>query len=131
MTHHTIHPTLRPRLLAALAVFALVLLAGPALAATGVVNINTASADQLSMLPRIGPAIAQRIVDHRDENGKFSDPEDLMLVRGIGEKTFDLIAPWITVDGDTTLSGKVTNAEARERLADGADRADQPAGDQG
>jgi|GEM_PF-1746458 len=131
MTHHTIHPTLRPRLLAALAVFALVLLAGPALAATGVVNINTASADQLSMLPRIGPAIAQRIVDHRDENGKFSDPEDLMLVRGIGEKTFDLIAPWITVDGDTTLSGKVSNAEARERLADGADRADQPAGDQG
>ena len=72
------------------------------------------------MLPRVGPSIAQRIVDHRDENGKFSGPEDLMLVRGVGEKTFELIEPWVTVDGETTLAEKVSTAEARERIASAA-----------
>ena len=47
-----------------------------------------------------------------------------MLVRGVGEKTFELLEPWVTVDGDTTLSAKVGTAEARERIASA------PAGDQ-
>jgi len=117
MTHHTTH---RVHVLAALVLFALVLAALPAAAADGVVNINTATAGQLAMLPRVGPSIAQRIVDHRDENGKFSGPEDLMLVRGVGEKTFELIEPWVTVDGETTLAEKVSTAEARERIASAA-----------
>jgi len=118
MHRHMTHTVRRLQLVAALALFALVLAALPAAAADGVVNINTASPDQLALLPRVGPSIAQRIVDHREENGKFSGPEDLMLVRGVGEKTFDLLEPWISVDGETTLSTKVSTAEARERVAD-------------
>ena len=73
----------------------------------GVVNINQAGLDQLMLLPRIGPSVAQRIVDHRDKNGQFKSKEDLMLVRGIGEATFTLIEPHISVSGETTLTKKV------------------------
>jgi competence protein ComEA len=87
---------------------ALALGALPAFAAGGgVVNVNTASAEQLTLLPRIGPAVAERIVEHRDANGKFKSPEDLLLVRGIGEKSFELIKPYVTVTGETTLREKV------------------------
>jgi len=75
--------------------------------ASGVVNINTADSEQLSLLPRVGPTVAQRIVDFRQENGRFQTPEDLMLVRGIGEKTFELIKPHITLEGQTSLKDKV------------------------
>ena len=92
------------------ACFAFVLLALAALpmaAAEGKVNINTAGADELSFLPRVGSVVAQRIVDFREEHGRFTQPEDLMLVEGIGEKTFDLIEPWIALEGETTLAEKV------------------------
>lgn len=72
------------------------------------VNINTASAEQLSLLPRVGTVVAQRIVDFRDKNGRFKSLEDLMLVQGVGEKTFALIRPHITLSGETTLTEKVT-----------------------
>lgn len=73
----------------------------------GAVNINTASIDQLTLLPRIGAVVAQRIVDFRDKNGRFKSLEDLMLVQGVGEKTFELIRPHITITGETTLTEKV------------------------
>ena len=72
------------------------------------VNINTASTEQLSLLPRVGAVVAQRIVDFRDKNGRFKSLEDLMLVQGVGEKTFELIRPHITLSGETTLTEKVT-----------------------
>ncbi len=75
--------------------------------ASGVVNINTADSEQLSLLPRVGPTVSQRIVDFRQENGRFQTLEDLMLVRGIGEKTFELIKPHITLEGQTSLKDKV------------------------
>ena len=75
--------------------------------ASGVVNINTADSEELSLLPRVGPTVAQRILDFRQENGRFQTLEDLMLVRGIGEKTFELIKPYITLDGQTSLKDKV------------------------
>ena len=75
--------------------------------ASGVVNINTADSEQLSLLPRVGPTVAQRIVDFRQENGRFQTLEDLMLVRGIGEKTFELIKPHITLEGQTSLKDKI------------------------
>lgn len=52
------------------------------------VNINTAGKEQLMDLPRIGEKIAQRIIEYREKNGKFKRPEDIMKVKGIGEKTF-------------------------------------------
>jgi competence protein ComEA len=80
----------------------------PATAAEGVVNINDAGIEQLSLLPRVGATVAQRIVDFRQENGAFKSPEDLLLVRGIGEATFELMAPHVTVSGPTTLTEKVS-----------------------
>lgn len=71
------------------------------------VNINTASVEQLTLLPRVGSVVAQRIVDFRDKNGRFKSLEDLMLVQGVGEKTFELIRPHITITGETTLTEKV------------------------
>lgn len=52
------------------------------------ININTAGVDELMKLPRVGPKIAQRIIDYREKHGKFKKLEDLMKVSGIGEKTF-------------------------------------------
>ena len=77
-------------------------------AASGVVNINTASAEQLALLPRVGPAVAARIVEFREQNGKFKETSDLLLVKGIGDRTFELIEPYVTISGETSLKEKVT-----------------------
>jgi comEA protein len=87
--------------------------------AGGTVNINTANSEQLSLLPRVGPAVAQRIVDFRQENGRFQTAEDLMLVRGIGEKTFALIKPYITLEGETSLKEKVKSPPKSEEDEEG------------
>ncbi len=52
------------------------------------VNINSAGLNELQKLPRIGPKLAQRILDYRKEHGPFKRPEDLLKVKGIGEKMF-------------------------------------------
>jgi competence protein ComEA len=70
----------------------------------GTVNINTATAEQLSMLPGIGPAKAQRIVESRSRQGPFQRTRDLRRVRGIGFKTFKKLEPYLAVKGDTTLT---------------------------
>jgi competence protein ComEA len=74
------------------------------------VNINSADSSQLSMLPRVGPSVADRIVDYRKDNGPFKKAEDLMLVQGIGEKTFQLIKPYLATSGETTLKEKVSSS---------------------
>lgn len=66
---------------------------------TGVLNINTATAEQFTLLPGIGEVLAQRIVDYRAKNGAFREIEDLKKVSGIGEKKFAQILPYITVGG--------------------------------
>lgn len=71
-------------------------------AQTKKVNINTASVAELQTLPRIGPQIAQRIVDYRTKNGKFKRVEDIMKVRGIGEKVFEEIKDKITVGSNSS-----------------------------
>ncbi|MBI4456579.1 MAG: helix-hairpin-helix domain-containing protein [Acidobacteria bacterium] len=55
---------------------------------TAKISINTAGADQLAILPGVGPATAQRIVEFRAKNGPFKRLEDLMGVKGMGEKKF-------------------------------------------
>jgi len=104
------------RIAAALVAFVVAAVALPAAAAAapaGKVNVNTAGAEQLALLPRIGPSTAQRILDYREENGSFEALEDLMLVRGIGEKTFERLEPYVTLEGDTTLAEKVRSPRKR------------------
>ncbi len=61
------------------------------------VNINTATAAELETLPRIGPSLAQRIVEHRAANGPFRTIEDIMKVAGIGPAIFAQIKDLITI----------------------------------
>jgi competence protein ComEA len=99
--------TTRTRSLCALLALVAALTAFPATAGDGKVNVNQADATQLALLPRVGPAVAQRILDYRQANGPFKTLEDLMLVRGIGERTFELLKPHVTLSGETTLTEKV------------------------
>lgn len=77
------------------------------------VNINQASAEQLAFLPRVGAKAAQRVVDYRKTKGSFARPEDLMEVKGFGEKKFEQLRPYLAVSGPTTLSAKVSSAGSR------------------
>ena len=61
------------------------------------VNINTASKRQLEALPGIGEVLAQRIIDYRSANGPFSSVDELVKVKGIGEKTLAKLKPYATV----------------------------------
>ncbi|OQA52552.1 MAG: ComE operon protein 1 [candidate division WS2 bacterium ADurb.Bin280] len=61
------------------------------------VNINSASADQLDTLEGIGSAYAQRIIEYREASGGFKSIEEIMNVKGIGEKTFEKIKNRITI----------------------------------
>ena len=70
---------------------------GAAKAAVGTVNLNTASAAEFEGLPGIGAKTAARIIEYRQKNGPFKKVEDLMNVRGIGEKNFLKLKPQIAV----------------------------------
>lgn len=69
---------------------------GPDGATGGKINLNSASVAELDTLPRIGPAMAQRIIDYREANGRFGSIDDLRNVTGIGEKTFDGLKELVT-----------------------------------
>jgi competence protein ComEA len=94
-----------------LSMMLLAALAGTAFAAPEAaapqVNVNTATVQELQLLPRVGPALAKRIVDFRAANGPFKAPEELARVKGIGEKSFARLAPYVAVSGPTTLKEKV------------------------
>lgn len=75
--------------------------------ATGVVNINTAGSEQLQLLPRVGPALANRIIEFRESNGLFKTVDELVAVKGIGETSLAKLEPFITTSGATTLESKV------------------------
>lgn len=64
---------------------------------SGVININTATAEELDSLPGIGPSTAAAIVEDRERNGPFASPEDLMRVSGIGEGKFSKLKDQIRV----------------------------------
>ena len=82
------------------------------------ININSATMEELTELPRIGEVTATRIVKWREENGPFSSTEELMNVQGIGERLYERIRPYVTVeDADRRSGGALT-----ERSADAAER---------
>ena len=75
-----------------------VLHAAPAAEAqVSMVNINTANPEELQSLHGIGPAIAHRIVEYRQENGGFKSPEELVQVRGIGEAKYQKLKNQISI----------------------------------
>ncbi len=64
---------------------------------SGLININTATAEELDELPGVGPSTAAAIIQDREENGPFSSPEDIMRVSGIGEKKYAKMEAYICV----------------------------------
>lgn len=70
----------------------------------GPLDINTASVEQLVALPRIGPALAARIVEDRDANGPFATLDALDRVPGIGRRTIEVLRPHATVGAPSTAA---------------------------
>lgn len=64
----------------------------------GKVDINTAGIEELKSLPRIGEKTAEKIINKRNELGRFNSVEDLMLVPGIGSKTLEKLLPYIRIN---------------------------------
>jgi competence protein ComEA len=75
---------------------------------TGKLNLNTATEEQLMLLPTVGPSKAERILDWRKKNGGFKRTADLRRVKGFGYKTFKRLEPYLDITGETTLA--VTDA---------------------
>jgi len=69
----------------------------------GTVNINTADATQLALLPGIGPKAADSIIEYRKSAGDFTSIDDLVKVKGIGPKTLEKLRPYLSLKGETTL----------------------------
>lgn len=101
--------TITIRLFTALCLFVLPMMASQAEAKKpkieGKININTASPEQLRLLPRVGPKTALRIVAFRKKQ-KFKKPVDIVKVKGIGLKTFQKMKAYITVSKPTKVQVK-------------------------
>lgn len=68
-----------------------------------VINVNTASAEEIAAIPGLGEKKSEAIVRFREKHGPFPKIDDLKRVDGIGDKLFEKIRPYIVVKGDTTL----------------------------
>jgi competence ComEA-like helix-hairpin-helix protein len=73
---------------------------------TGKLNLNTATEEQLMLLPTVGPSKAERVVAWRKKNGGFKRVADLRRVKGFGYKTMKRLEPYLDVTGETTLAPK-------------------------
>lgn len=98
MNLHALRPALAIVLCAGLIFAPITLLAQAGSAPSGEkVNLNTATLEQLQTLPGVGPAIAKSIVEYRNKVGKFTKIEDILNVKGIGEKKFQRMKERLTV----------------------------------
>lgn len=68
----------------------------------GVVNINTASAEQLQLLPGVGEVRARAILSERKGRGGFKSIDDLLAVKGVGDSLLKRMRPYVTLKGKTT-----------------------------
>lgn len=99
------------RLIALALAFALALAgASPVLAdskpvPTAKVNLNQASVQQLATLPGVGEKLAARILEQRQKQGSFKTVQELMNVKGIGEKNFERLSPYVSVGDPAAKSG--------------------------
>lgn len=84
---------------------------------TGTVNINSATAEELTMLPGIGKAKADAIVAYRGTD-PFKQAEDLTKVKGIGKKMLEKIQQYVVVDGPTTAKVVKVQAKSAEQTAE-------------
>lgn len=75
-------------------------------AVTGKININTATAEQLAMLPGVSMRKAQGLIDYRTKNGNFKNIEDLRKMPGIKQKKIDRVANFLIFEGETTLKAE-------------------------
>ena len=75
-------------------------------AAAAALNLNTATVAQLEALPGIGKSTAERIVEYRQKSGGFKKVEELMNVKGIGEKSFLKLRPQLTVTSRGEAAGQ-------------------------
>jgi competence protein ComEA len=73
---------------------------------TGVVNLNTATSDELQLLPGVGAARAQAVIDLRKQRGGFKDVEELKDVKGIGDTALERMRPFVRLDGKTTAQAR-------------------------
>jgi competence protein ComEA len=83
-------------------------------AVEGVLNVNTATLDELTRLPSVGPSRAKAILDLHGKLGGFKKLDDLMRVKGIGRKTFRKLEPLLRLDGKTTLT-QIAHPHAAQR----------------
>jgi len=80
----------------------------------GVVNINTADAGQLQLLPQVGPSLSGRIIDYREANGPFRTIDEIVAVKGIGDSSLERLEPYLATSGATTLTEKVSLPRAKK-----------------
>ena len=73
-------------------------------AVSGRLNLNTATVDQLMLLPGVGPSKAERVVAWRGKHGPFKRVQDLRKVKGFGYKTLKKLEPFLDIKGDTTIA---------------------------
>jgi competence protein ComEA len=92
------------KLTGALLALALFTVGSASLAAefSGVVNVNTATVEELEQLPGIGTSRAKALVDARESRGGFGSVDELVEVKGIGEASLEKLRPYLTTEGPTT-----------------------------
>lgn len=90
------------------------------------IDLNRATPRELALLPGVGPVLAKRIAENRDRLGRFSTVEDVGRVYGVGSKTIELFAEYVTVDARTVDSGEVDSSMVTSsRLASAASESDR------